>query len=66
MKLTENSYISIGLMVMLLGAAGFVTRIHFQTQANAESYKELKSDIRSDLKEIKDELREIKGKMGRR
>lgn len=66
MKLTESSYISIGLVIMLIGAAGFVTRIHFQTNANAESYKELKTDLKSDLKDIKEELKEIKKIMGRR
>jgi sensor domain CHASE-containing protein len=63
MKLSENTYVSITLVLSLIGAAGFVTRIHFQTQANAESYKELKDDIKSDLKEIKDDLKTIREKM---
>lgn len=55
--LSPSSKVTISLLITLLGGAAFITKIYFQTEANASTIKELKTDIKDDLKEIKVEIR---------
>lgn len=58
--ISERSTITIGLLVIILGGASFVTNIHFQSQANAQSLQELKVDIREEIKSLRLELKELR------
>lgn len=60
MVLTERTTVTIGLVIALLGGAGFVTNIHFQTQANAQAISELKYDLKDELKALRLELKELR------
>lgn len=66
---TENTKVSISLVLALLGGAAWLTTLYYQTQANADSLKrvEVKQDayaddlhhIRMDIEGIHGELRRI-------
>lgn len=71
MKISENSTVTIGLAISLLGASGFITNIYFKAEANAEAqekfeqsvttkFKEIKADYKEDTLEIKSDIKEIK------
>lgn len=59
-SLSPNSKVTISLLISLLGGSAFITKIYFQSEANASNLKDLKQDIKDDLKEIKFELKEIR------
>lgn len=42
-SITENTLVPLSMVVSLLGAAGFVTYVYFQSDANAKAILELKA-----------------------
>jgi cytochrome b len=67
MKISENSTISITIFWVLLGAAlgvtGWMTKLHFMTESNAntlEVVKDKQEEYSRDIAEIKADIRVIK------
>jgi hypothetical protein len=58
--LSERTGITIGLVITLLGGAGFVTKTYFQTEANAQTLSELKLDIKDEIRALRLELKELR------
>lgn len=58
--LSEKTGITIGLVITLLGGAGFVTKTYFQTEANAQTLSELKIDIKDEIRALRLELKELR------
>lgn len=65
MQINERTSITIGLVITLLGGMAFVTRIHFQTAANASSLQELKTDLRDEIRSLRLEMRELRVELKR-
>lgn len=60
MQINERTSLTIGLVLTLLGGAAFVTRIHFQTNANASSLQELKTDLKDEIRSLRLEMKELR------
>lgn len=58
--LSEKTGITIGLVITLLGGAGFITKTYFQTEANAQTLSELKLDIKDEIRALRLELKELR------
>ncbi len=58
--ISERSTITIGLLIIILGGASFVTNIHFQSQANAQALSELKLDIKDEIRAMRLEIKELR------
>ena len=58
--LSEKTGITIGLVITLIGGAGFITKTYFQTEANASALSELKDDLKTELRLLRVELKELR------
>ena len=62
--ISDSSYVSISLIIALcggiIGAAAFITKINFQTNANAQTITELKIDVKEQLRDLKQDVKEIR------
>lgn len=58
--LSEKTAVSIGLLIALLGGAGFITKVAYQSEANAAALTELKDDIKTELRMLRSELKELR------
>lgn len=62
--INDSSYVSISLIIALcggiIGAAAFITKINFQTNANAQAIGELKTDVKEQLRDIRADVKEIR------
>lgn len=65
MQISERTSVTLGLVITLLGGIAFVTRIHFQTTANANSLQELKTDIKDEIRALRLEMRELRVELKR-
>lgn len=58
--LSEKSAVSIGLVIALLGGAGFITKTYFMAESSAQAISELKYDLKDELKALRLELKELR------
>lgn len=69
-KISDETYVSLPLIITLcagiIGAAIFITKINIQTNANASSIVEIKTDTKEQLREINQQLKEIRTMLERR
>jgi len=69
-KIDDKSYISIPLLVAicsaLIGAAAFITKLNYQTNATAQGLETYKIDTKESLLEIKMDVKEIRAILERR
>lgn len=65
-KITENTLVPVSLVLSILGGAGFVTYVYFQTSANAKAIEEIKAKqdaiamIQTDVAVMKNDIATIK------
>lgn len=70
--ISENTSISISLLIMILGGAGYVTFTAFQSAANANAIQELRAkqekidEIHEDIAVIKTKIEAIEKRLGRK
>ena len=70
--LNENSFISLGLAIILFGGVAWLTNLAFKTEASAESLKKIElkqnaiEEIKTDVAVIKFKLEKIEQKLDRR
>lgn len=62
--ITENTTLSIGLMIVILGGAGFVTYTAFQSDANAKAVEKLDAKVEAVI-EMKADIAVIRAKVER-
>lgn len=58
--LSEKSAVSIGLLIAILGGAGFVTKTYFMAESSAQAISELKYDLRDEIKALRIEIKELR------
>lgn len=58
--ISERSTITIGLLITLMGGAGFVTKTYFMAESNAQALSELKLDIKDEIRAMRLELKELR------
>jgi hypothetical protein len=67
MKITENTTITVGLLVVILGAVAWMTKIAFLAESAASMAAEVKTvqeKYLEDFVEVKTDVKWIKRKMG--
>jgi hypothetical protein len=58
--ISDKTTITIGLVISLLGASGFITNMYFKTEANAQTLQELKNDLKDELRLLRAEIKELR------
>lgn len=58
--INDKTTVTIGLVIGLLGASGFITNIYFKSEANAETLIELKTDLKDELRLLRAEMKELR------
>lgn len=48
-KLNEKTYLSLGLVISIIGGAVWLTTMHFNERADAANIQEVKADLKTDL-----------------
>lgn len=70
MKIDENTKISVGILISLLGGAAWLTSVHLQSVSTADEVKEIKQDVKelremkSDVEIIRRDVKRVLRKMG--
>jgi hypothetical protein len=58
--ISDRTTITIGLVISLLGASGFITNIYFKSEANAQTLTELKTELKDELRLLRAEMKELR------
>lgn len=58
--ISERSTITIGLLIVILGGASFITKTFFMAESNAQAISELKMDIKDEIRAMRLEIKELR------